>query len=563
MTMEARFNLINTLMERFKEGIISTTTFRGDLTVAIKPALLPALLSYLKTEKGFNFLMDICGIHYPERSEPLEVVYHLLAFERRERIRIKVPLQEDQAVPTAASIYKAANWFEREAFDMVGIRFDGHPNLTRILTHHEFVGHPLRKDYPSDKNQILRKPLEFHLSKDADAEIEDPVLHQRRFINIGPSHPATHGAFRLFAELEGEVIKKARAEIGYLHRCFEKMAETHTYHQVIPYTDRLNYCSSPMNNAGYCRAVEKLLGIEIPKRAQYMRVILNELSRIIDHLVCIGAQSVDVGALTNFWYFFQGRELVYELFESYCGARMLVNVTRIGGMVRDFPEDWLDNCLNVVGRIEKTVLEVNRILTNNKIWVHRTKGVGVVSKADAIDYGFTGPCLRACGVAFDLRKTEPYYDYDQFDFDIPISEDGDTYARYLVRMEEMLQSISLVRQVVKAMPKGPYAVDSPDITLPPKQEVYTNIEALMNHFKLVMHGIQPPKGDVYSSTEAANGELGFYIVSDGSKNPYRIKVRPPCFAIYQAVEEVVEGSTISDLVAMLGSLNIIAGELDR
>jgi NADH-quinone oxidoreductase subunit C/D len=448
---------------------------------------------------------------------------------------------------------------------MIGIQFEGHPNLIRILCHHEFVGHPLRKDYPSNKNQVLDKPsvVSFPpLSKESEDE-EDVLTNQRTLVNIGPSHPATHGAFRVFAELEGEIIKRAKVEIGYLHRCFEKMAETHKYQQVIPYTDRLNYLSAPMNNAGYCRAVEKLLGIEIPPRAQYIRVILSELSRVIDHLVCIGATAVDLGALTVFWFCFRQRENVYELFESLCGNRMLTSITRIGGVFGDLDEEWKQRCRNVIKTLRETVEEVDRLLTNNKIWLNRMKGTGYVSQENAISYGYTGPCLRAAGVDHDLRKADPYYDYDNFEFDVPVYKEGDNFARYLVRMEEMRQSLRIVEQALTKIPDGPTQISDPKIVLPPKSEVYTNIEALMNHFMLIIHGIQPPKKEVYSYTEVANGELGFYIVSDGTGKPYRVKVRPPCFAIFSSYEEAIEGSMLADAIATLGQFNVIAGELDR
>ena len=382
-------------------------------------------------------------------------------------------------------------------------------------------------------------------------------------LNIGPAHPATHGAVRLQVELDGETIRKAQVEIGYLHRAFEKHSEVSTWSQVIPYTDRLNYCSAMMNNVGYCRAVEQLLGIDIPERAKFIRVIVCELSRIMDHLICIGAAAVDLGALSNFWYFYNVRERIYDFTEKLCGARLTTNYTRIGGLMRDLSPDFPDGIRKILKNLEKAIREVSRLLERNRIFMDRTQGVGTISKEEAINWGFTGPCLRATGVAHDLRRAEPYYHYEDFDFEIPVGTMGDTYDRLMVRFEEMRQSARIVEQALKMIPDGPVLTSDPRVALPPKQRVYGSIEGLMNHFMLMMDGISVPKGEVYSATEAANGELGFYVISDGGPRPYRIRVRPPCFPLASAYAKLVEGAMIADAVAILGSLNIIVGELDR
>jgi NADH dehydrogenase I D subunit len=382
-------------------------------------------------------------------------------------------------------------------------------------------------------------------------------------LNLGPSHPATHGTLRIFVHVRGEVVEEMKLEIGYLHRCFEKMAETHMWNQVIPYTDRLNYVSALMNNVGYVMAVEKLLGIEVPKRCQRLRVILCELSRIIDHLVCIGTNAVDVGALTTFWYSYRERETVYDLFEAACGARLTTSYTRVGGLWKDVPEGWEKQCRDVLKKIPRAINDVDGLLTHNRIWMDRTRGVAPISAERALGFGFTGPCLRACGVGYDVRKAAPYYDYEKFDWKVITETGGDTYARYLVRLGEMSESIKIVRQALDDLPEGPVNVDDWSIVLPPKEAVYKSIEGLMAHFNLIMHGIAVPPGETYSCTEAANGELGFYVVSSGEGRPYRVRVRPPCFAIYQAFPEMCHGQTVSDVIAALGSLNIVAGELDR
>ncbi|UCD84049.1 MAG: NADH dehydrogenase (quinone) subunit D [Deltaproteobacteria bacterium] len=382
-------------------------------------------------------------------------------------------------------------------------------------------------------------------------------------LNLGPSHPATHGTLRIIVDLDGETIVKADLEIGYLHRGIEKLGENRTYHQFIPLTDRLNYVSCLMNNVGYSLAVEKLLGLEVPPRAQFIRVILCELSRIADHLVCIGTNALDMGGLTNFWYFFKEREYIYDLFEMLTGARMTGSYTRIGGLWEDLPSGFFKTTQEFLKKFPRTVKDVDVLLTRNKIFINRTKGVGAISAEEAIDYGFSGPCLRAAGVEWDLRKTNPYLGYENFDFEIPVGNNGDTYDRYLVRMEEMRQSARIIEQALGNLPEGKINADEPKVVLPEKEKVYNTPEGLIHHFKLITEGFKPPKGEVYSATEAANGELGFYIISDGEASPYRIKIRPPCFAIFQAYSRLVEGSMIADAIAVLGSLNIVAGELDR
>lgn len=513
----------------------------------------------------FPFLMDICGVDYPERKKRFEVVYHFADPSQKRRLRVKAKIGEGEKVPSLTPVYKGANWFEREAFDLFGIPFADHPNLRRILCHEDFVGHALRKDYPADRNQSLKTALEHTFAKDRERMMQQEVDHlsDKIWLNIGPAHPATHGTLRFMAVLEGETIRSVDVEIGYLHRCFEKMAETHTYNGVIPYTDRLNYCSSPLNNNAWCRTIEKMCGIAIPDRAKVIRIILDEFSRIIDHFVCIITQLVDVGALTNFWIGMRAREAVYDLFEKLCGARLTVSLARIGGMGFDLPDGWVELAEKVCDLIMQTHKEVDILATKNRIFVNRMVGITPISAEEAINWGFTGPCLRACGVPRDLRKDHAYGGYDQFEFDIPVGEKGDSYDRYLVRMEEIRQSVNIIRQALKQIPQGPIMVDKPEIALPSKGDVYGNIEGLMHQFMKVIYDVEPPVGEIYDCSEGANGELGFYVVSDGTGQPYRVKCRPPCFAIFQAFPKLIEGHMIADAVAALGTINIIAGELDR
>ncbi len=552
---------------KLKFGEFYSYAFGNHVIFACTKTMM-GVMTRLKEEFGYNMLLDVCGVDNKGRPKAewahgkrFESVYHLLNMENHERVRVRVPVDADggETVPSVMSLWKGADWFEREAWDMFGITYEGRKK-ERLLTHHEFVGHPLRKDYRADHNQPLSESQDIHFDPDPSITHEESL--KREWINIGPSHPATHGTLRIMAEIEGEVIKRSKLEIGYLHRCFEKMTENHLYNQVVPYTDRLNYCSSPMNNIGWCKAIEDMMGIEIPDRAKAMRMVLAELSRVIDHLVCIGAGAVDLGALTSFWFCFEQRERVYELFEKLCGARLTVSLTRIGGQAQELPVGWVTDCLEVVKLIQKNIEEVDKLLTKNPIFLARTK-VTPVSAADAIAWGYTGPCLRATGVNYDIRKTNPYYFYKDVEFEVPVGHTGDVYDRYLVRMEEMRQSLKIVNQVLANLPSGPVQSLDKRVCIPPKREVYTNIEGLMNHFMLIMKGVRPPVGETYSATEAANGELGFYIISDGGPNPFRVKVRPPCFAIYQSFNEVVNNKMIADAVAQLGAMNIIAGELDR
>ncbi|HVR44326.1 MAG TPA: NADH dehydrogenase (quinone) subunit D [Thermoanaerobaculia bacterium] len=515
-------------------------------------------------ELAFTLPLDLFAVDYPGRAEGrFELVYQLYSLKNDERVRLKVRADEQTPVPSSLGVFKGFDWFEREAWDLFGVKFEGHPNLRRILTHEAFRGHALRKDYDPARRWLLTEKDVARI----EPKIAIPPEHhdfEHVTINLGPSHPATHGTLRIVATLDGETIVGADTEIGYLHRCFEKMSETHSYQQVIPFTDRLNYMSAFINNVGYAMAVEKLLGIEAPPRAQHVRLILSEFMRITDHLVSIGTNLVDMGALTNFWYLFQGREEIYQLIENCCGARILPSYARIGGLALDVPDDFLADAQRLVDRIPKHIGDVDRLVSRNRIFHERTDGIGPISQQDAIAWGFTGPCLRATGVPFDVRRATPYLGYETYDWDVPVADGGDTLARYLVRMEEMRQSLRIIQQAIdRGLPDGPIIIDDPYVALPDKERVYNEMESLIYHFKLIMHGILPPVGETYFAVEGGNGELGFYVVSDGTKNPYRVRVRPPCFAIYQAFAPMITGQTIPDAIATLGSLNIIAGELDR
>jgi NADH-quinone oxidoreductase subunit D len=455
-----------------------------------------------------------------------------------------------------------------------------------------------------------RRTREFFLGEGAP----DDGGTENLLVNVGPSHPAMHGIVRIFTELDGEQVVKADVEIGYLHRAFEKHCETGPYNNAMPYTDRLNYVSPLINNFGFASCVEKLLGIEVTDRCQYIRVIMSEISRICDHLTCIGASAMEVGAFTVFLYMIKAREFLWEIVESVTGARLTISYGRVGGVKADLPPEFEAQMRQAFAETRTVLAESHQLLTGNRIFVDRMKGLGVLSRDEAIAYAITGPVLRASGVPFDVRRATPYWVYDRLDFEIPVGEAGDNYDRYLVRMEEMEQSMRIAEQAFRELPGGPVNVDfegrpftppaeyvdrgklgktdglllldiqlSPNLrgqerprhaqvlaadkraVLPPKETTYGSIEGLMNHFMLVMEGfgVRPPKGEAYFPVEGANGELGFYVVSDGTDRPYRVRCRPPCFPPVAALHRMIEGGMVADIVPTFGSVNMIGGELDR
>ena len=381
-------------------------------------------------------------------------------------------------------------------------------------------------------------------------------------INFGPTHPSTHGIFQNILKVDGEKIISSEQTVGYIHRAFEKLAERRPYNQITPITDRLNYCSSPINNIGWEMTVEKLIGVDIPKRVQYMRVIIMELARIADHLICNSVIGVDAGALTSFFYPFSEREKIYELYEELSGARLTTNMGRIGGFERDFTPVFHEKLKSFLKTFPKAFEEFDSMLARNRIFMDRTKGAGPISAERALSYSFSGPNLRAAGVDYDVRAMNPYSSYEDFDFIIPVGVNGDTYDRFMVRQEEIRQSIRIITQAYNNLPEGDYKADLPDFYLPPKADVYNNMEALIYHFKIVMGETELPVGEVYHAVEGGNGELGYYLISDGGRTPYRLQFRRPCFIYYQAYPETIKGMPISDAVLTLSSINVIAGELD-
>ena len=532
---------------------------------------LKSTISKLKNEDNYTILLDVTAVDYlkfpdvtPSR---FAVIYILRDSTFTKEITIKSYVDDNTLeIDSFYDLYESADWAERETFDQYGIKFVGHPNLKRVLNHHQLIGHPLRKDYKITKGQICTETedlMDEMVPKLKSKGYKKEEIDDLMLLNVGPSHPASHGTIRNFVAMEGETITACVTEIGYLHRGFEKACEHHTYSQIIPYTDRLNYCSAILNNIGYSKAVEEMLGIEITPRAKMIRVIIGELSRILDHLVCNAANMVDLGGLTNFWYLFSPRDMAYDLLSKLTGARLTNTYTRIGGLEFDLYDGFDKDLEEVLKAVEKGVEDALSLIAHNRIYHDRTQDVGVIKADFALRNGISGPNLRAAGVACDLRKDKPYYGYENFDFDVVIGSHGDVYDRMMCRFEEMRQSTKIIRQAMKNLPDGAINVYAPGVILPSKKDVYGNIESLMNQFKLTFEGIQVPKGEYYSFSEAANGELGFFIVSDGSGRPYKVKCRPPCFYSLAAYSKIVEGTMLADAVVTMASMNFIAGEFDR
>ncbi|MEM7008585.1 MAG: NADH dehydrogenase (quinone) subunit D [Thermodesulfobacteriota bacterium] len=406
--------------------------------------------------------------------------------------------------------------------------------------------------------------IEF-ISEEPFVVNDDGTRTETMMLNMGPQHPATHGVLRVVLHLDGEMVVKAVPYIGYLHRGIEKLCEHITYQQCLPYTDRMDYIASICNNIGYILTVEKLLGIEdeIPERAKVAEVILFELGRIESHLVGIGTNALDLGAMSAFLYCFKERERIYEILETVCGARLTTSYPRVGGLPLDLPDNFEEVVRNFLKEFPKTMKEVDNLLTRNKIWIERTKNVAVISAEDAVDLGLTGPALRGSGVPYDVRKANPYLGYENYDFEVPIANEGDAYSRFICRFEEMRQSLKIIEQALDNLPDGPYIADLPDIVLPEKELTYTKMESLIRHFVIVYEGFKPPAGEVQHAVENPKGELSYYLISDGTGKPYRMRVRGPSFVNMQALSKMVEGSLVADVIAAIGSLDIVLGEIDR
>ena len=541
------------------------------------------ILRYLKEETSspYRTLYDLTAIdervRLNRRGQPqgdFAVVYHLLSYDRNADVRIKTPLREDDlSLPSIVDLWPSANWYECEVWDMFGIRFDGHPHLRRILMPSTWQGHPLRKDHPARATEM--GPFELPPEKE---ETEERALQFRpedwgvtcrvqdrefMFLNLGPQHPGTHGPLRIILALDGEEICDAVPDIGYHHRGAEKMGERQSWHTFIPYTDRIDYLSGVMNNFPYVLAVETLAGIEVPARAKIIRIMMAELFRIISHLVWYGTFALDVGAMSPVFYTFNDRERAFHIVEAICGGRMHPAWFRIGGVAQDLPQGWDRLIREFLDYFPKRLDEYDRMIMGNSIFKIRTKGIGVCTLEEAIDWGFTGPNLRACGFAWDFRKKRPYSGYDQLEFDIPTAPDGDCFSRAVVRVEEMRQSLRIIEQCLTYMPEGHYKSDHPLATPPRKEKTMHHIETLIDHFLSVSWGPVIPPGEASCGIEAPKGNATYYLISDGGTMSYRTRIRTPSFAHIQAVPMLCRGRMIPDLIAILGSIDYVLADVDR
>jgi NADH-quinone oxidoreductase subunit C/D len=581
-------SLVETLLKKFPDAIrsVDVDTARSELAVHVAASKIVEVARFLHDapEADFDHMTDICSADYPEDEDRFEVIYHLLSLSHGKRIRLKARVSEGHpSIASVTGVWRGAEFLEREVYDMMGIRFIGHPDLRRILMPEDYTeGYPLRKDFPAE-GRGWRSQFEFipRLDEPPDEPNDGEIPEAQRkpyiaepcasgsrrkeelLLNMGPQHPSTHGVLRVVLELDGERIVKATPDLGYLHRGVEKLSEGLAYMQIIPHTDRLDYVCAMANNYAYVRAVEKLLCITVPERAEYIRTIVAEMQRILGHLFWLGTQALDIGAMTVFFWTFREREVLLDMFEKLCGARLTLNYYRIGGVDSDFTPELVVRLKTFLETFPQKVSEYDALIASNRIWLGRTKNVAVISAEDAINFGLTGPTLRGSGVAYDVRKLEPYGVYPKVDWEVPVGKNGDTYDRYWIRMEEMRQSARIIAQCLDQLPPGPIMTDEPQYIPPPKQQVMRDMESLIHHFIIFTQGFKPPKAETYCATEAPKGELGFFMISDGSPRPYRLKIRSPSFVHMGAFDHMARGYLISDIITIFGTYDVVMGECDR
>ncbi len=565
------------------EGVTPQATADGMTTLWLDREHLLPVLRYLKHEAPgpFTFLADLTVIdervrHHRNGQPPSDftVVYQLLSLGRNADLRLKVPLMGDEpSIASVTPVFPVANWYEREAWDMFGVRFERHPHLRRLLLPPTWQGYPLRKEHPARATEMAPYQLpdermmeELEALKFRPEEWGMVRQHARTdfmFLNLGPNHPSVHGVFRIMLQLDGEEIIDAVPDIGFHHRAAEKMGERQTWHTYIPYTDRVDYLGGVMNNFPYVLAVERLAGIEVPDRVKVIRVMLAELFRIASHLVFYGTYAQDVGQLSPVFYTFSDRERLFAIIEAICGGRMHPNFFRIGGIAYDLPKGWDWLISEFLDFLPKRLDEYQKMVLGNRILKHRTVGIGEMTVDDAIEWGVTGPNLRACGLDWDFRKRRPYSGYDQFEFDIPTANRGDSYDRAVVRAEEMRQSLRIIRQCLDNMPEGPYKADHPLTTPPLKERTMHDIETLIDHFLNVSWGPVIPPGEAAFGIEGTKGFYSYYLISDGHAESYRTRIRTPSFPHLQVLPQMCRGLLVSDLIAILGSIDFVMADVDR
>ncbi len=593
-------NIENTrkIFEKAKEKFGGDVTFvdrpTDEGSIVVDPSRVKEFSEWLKTEPSLNytFFSDIGAIDYLARSPRFDLTYTVYSLPKGGHLHYKVKVDEDSApIDSITNVYPGADWHEREIFDMFGIKFNSHPDLRRILMPEHWRGYPLRKDYPLGGEEVQfsnnfadivpqtlppapgedvflgwdmleTQPASYQQLLDSGVEIEkNDAGHM--IINMGPQHPSTHGVLRLLLELDGENVMKAIPDIGYLHTGIEKSAESLNFLQALTLTDRMDYLSPMGNNLAFSLSTEKLLGVEVPERAQVLRVILAELTRIQSHLVWLGTHALDLGAMSAFFYCFRERDIILDLFEMVSGVRMMTSFICPGGVREDVPSQFVPALEKFLLIFPDKLGEYEALLTTNPIWLERTQGIGKLSVEDGLAYGASGPTLRGSGVVWDVRKTEPYSGYETYDFEVPVGSNGDVYDRYLCRIEEMRQSQRIIRQALNRLQPGPVQVEERKLVPPPKTELGNSMESLIHHFLIAGIGFTAPDGEGHVPTETARGLLSFHIVGDGSPKPYRMRARTPSFANLQVLPRMLHGGLVADAVAAIGSIDIVLGDVDR
>ncbi|MCB0044399.1 MAG: NADH dehydrogenase (quinone) subunit D [Caldilineaceae bacterium] len=573
------------IIERFGADILAAGLQSGQQVIYTTPERLREVMTFLKKEPqlAYEALIDVTSLD--RRDLPMDngearfqTIYQLRSYARKQHLTVVCPLESDEnpQVPSLASIFKSAIWPEREVLDLMGVNFTDHPDPRRILMPDHWPYHPLRKEVPLGGEEVpfsltFDDPMFETLGKQVlPANSVSPALppgmnRQNMILNMGPHHPSTHGVLRLAVELDGETVLNVDPDLGYLHSGFEKTAENKRYKDFVYYTDRMDYLSGMNNNFGYVLTVEKILGLEIPERAQAIRVIMGELQRIASHLFWLSSHVLDISGtgMSLLMYATRERERIMDLFEMVCGARLTVSYIRIGGVWADLPPAFISHLQDFLDVMPGYIDDYEEMLTKGPLWEERLQGIGYISREEAIDMGLTGPMLRGSGVDWDLRRDMPYSGYENYDFDVPVTSEGDCYGRYVIRMEEMRQSLRIIRQAADNLPDGLYKTDNRKVSLPPRAELDVSMEALIHHFKLMTEGFRVPPGMFYHGIEASKGELGFFIYSDGSSKPYRLHIHGPSFNNLYAISMMSRGHMLSDIVTNIGSIDIVLGEVDR
>jgi len=573
------------IVERFGEKILVAGEHNGQQVIYVGADQLLEVVNFVKTDPALAYeaLIDVTALDrsklpIPAEAERFQTVYQLRSYQHKKHLMIICSAAggNNPVVPSLTPLYQGANWPEREVLDLMGFTFKGHPDPRRILMPDHWPYHPLRKEIPEGGEEVpftltWGDPEFTTLGKQIlpatsiVPKLPPGMSRENMILNMGPHHPSTHGVLRIVAELDGENVVNIDPDLGYLHSGFEKTGENKRYKDFVYYTDRMDYLSGMNNNLGYVLTVEKMLGLEIPERAQVIRVIMSELQRIASHLFWLSTHALDVSgtAISLLMYATRERERILDLFEMVCGARLTVSYIRIGGVWKDLPPAFMVNLKDLVKMLPTYFDEYEAMLTNGPLWRERLEGIGYISREDAINMGLTGPMLRGSGVDWDLRRDAPYSGYENYDFVVPVTTAGDCYGRYLLRMQELRQSVRILEQAIARLPDGAYRSDERKVSLPPRAELDTSMEALIHHFKLMTEGFRVAPGMFYHGIEASKGELGFYIYSDGSGVPYRLHVHGPSFNNLYAVTHMSKGHMLSDIVTNIGSIDIVLGEVDR